>query len=673
MDRGSKNSGEKQPQPGRELGEWFHLDWDITTSPTSPNEPDNSRTISLTDTELSLKPIEGWSHSQKSTEYELKCPSCNVVLQASATFCSECGYLVEQKPEAVAGSSGLFEPGQVLREHYRLDKELTIHPAFTLWSGSDTSLSDKSYLVLVVPDTEKSEEKEEAADTAEQVSLHEQSLSSDATLVMSQIRKNWLTADEVSKLLELMPDALPRLIEAFATDTAQVFILNEPVGKSLWQAWNQSAKRNRSGYRLLGQLAGFLHQLHSQTLVTEDLTPDDFVVIDKDRLIFLGWSKLLPLPIAENEQLKHSLYSAPERMLAPGKLDFRADLYTFGAIVYSLYLGRLLKEDDFEAPGVVKPFAHIFPVADPFLTQLVYQTFQRHPGHRLASKDASKSDTSGFQFLLNMLDAAQSQPSALKLEVTSATCTGVIRSLNEDAVRVLRSTDAALNSIDEQAVIVLTDGMGGYEAGEEACQIAIAAILKYLATVPPFAKVIRQEIVEGEYSDATIQESLSSALQKANNAIFDKANDGEPMGCTCELMWLQHDTLYLGHIGDSRTYRYSGGVLESLTKDHTMVERMVQMGYLTREEAQYHPKRHELQQALGGTRHISPDLSITNLNCGDVLLCCSDGLTNHVRPMELEHVLSQPSSAEEMSRTLINLAIHGGGSDNISLVIIKVV
>ena len=141
------------------------------------------------------------------------------------------------------------------------------------------------------------------------------------------------------------------------------------------------------------------------------------------------------------------------------------------------------------------------------------------------------------------------------------------------------------------------------------------------------------------------------------------------MGTTLDICFIYNNKVYVGHVGDSRIYRIRGEIIRKLTKDHSYVQQLVEDGKITREEAEHHPKKNMLLKALGCMDCVEPDLRARNYETGDVLLMCSDGLTNMVEEKEIYRVVKE--NAETAPEVLVDLANKAGGYDNITVVTIK--
>jgi protein phosphatase len=170
------------------------------------------------------------------------------------------------------------------------------------------------------------------------------------------------------------------------------------------------------------------------------------------------------------------------------------------------------------------------------------------------------------------------------------------------------------------------------------------------------------------------KEVLAAALKDANRVVYNAARTGagrRGMGCTAEVVYVQARHLLVGHVGDSRTYHLRRGEMIQVTRDQTLVNRLVELGHLSEDEALTHPRRSELQQAIGGYAEVDPALYQSTIHPGDWVVVCSDGLSNHVAPDEMKEMLQRAASAETAARRLVNLANLLGATDNATVVVIR--
>jgi serine/threonine protein phosphatase PrpC len=225
---------------------------------------------------------------------------------------------------------------------------------------------------------------------------------------------------------------------------------------------------------------------------------------------------------------------------------------------------------------------------------------------------------------------------------------GLLREGNEDAAYA------------SPRVLAVADGMGGHAAGEVAAAVAIAALAD----------------LDGTQGDGDLREALAAAVAKANRILHDMVA-ADPaiggMGTTLTAMLWSGSRAALCHIGDSRAYVLSGGQFRQLTHDHTLVQSLVDDGRISPDEAAAHPQRSLLLRALDGTLDAEPDLTVTEAKAGDRYLLCSDGLSSVVSEETLHRTLASAAEPEEAVLQFVELAIKGGGPDNITCIVADVV
>jgi protein phosphatase len=187
-----------------------------------------------------------------------------------------------------------------------------------------------------------------------------------------------------------------------------------------------------------------------------------------------------------------------------------------------------------------------------------------------------------------------------------------------------------------------------------------------------------QHLRSGGASSRTLghdyEQLLAAALREANQKVHEASRIGlthKHMGCTAEVVYIDGWQVIVGHVGDSRTYHLHRGKLVQLTSDQTWVNRMMQLGALTPQEAENHPRRSEIQQAIGGHATLDPDLHHARLAPGDWILVCSDGLSSQINSEDLRALLQASPSAESAARRLINVANLRGAIDNVTVVVVK--
>jgi serine/threonine protein phosphatase PrpC len=208
----------------------------------------------------------------------------------------------------------------------------------------------------------------------------------------------------------------------------------------------------------------------------------------------------------------------------------------------------------------------------------------------------------------------------------------------------------------EPPLFVVADGMGGAQAGEVASGLAVQT----LGEMPP--------------DDGNVEEELTEAIVQANRRIHDKSQDDRAlagMGTTLTAAFVHDGKVTLGHVGDSRAYRYRDGELAQLTDDHSLVAELERHGKLTAAEARVHPQRSMILRALGIGAEVEVDTYCFVGEPGDVFLLCSDGLSGLVHDAVIAEVLKDCETLEAAAEKLIELANLSGGPDNITTVLFR--
>lgn len=233
------------------------------------------------------------------------------------------------------------------------------------------------------------------------------------------------------------------------------------------------------------------------------------------------------------------------------------------------------------------------------------------------------------------------------MKIVSRTHIGKVRSSNQDALLL---QDGA------HGLYGVADGMGGHRGGDVASQMAV---------------VLLGRVLEGKDPSEAL---LRAGIEEVNQMIFTEQlhnRDLSGMGTTLTVLWEDSDRLLLGHVGDSRAYHIRAGKIRQVSQDHSMVADLVRDGVLTEEQARVHPYRNIITRALGTADTIEVDVTELDRREGDKFLLCSDGLSEYVRPEEMLEILTK-TPAEDAAEIMLQMALDGGGQDNITLLIAEV-
>lgn len=266
--------------------------------------------------------------------------------------------------------------------------------------------------------------------------------------------------------------------------------------------------------------------------------------------------------------------------------------------------------------------------------------------------------------------------SRISLKASAGSHPGQLREINQDHVLAfVRSAKLG----DAMGLLIVADGMGGHQAGEIASQLAVDTIQESLAwmleeddseSTDPLPTIAREEKSDGS---SHLSRRLEIAVQEANKAIYDYALknpiEAGNLGCTLTCALVFRNMAVIGNVGDSRTYLLNEGELKQITDDHSYVWTLVSEGHIELEDIFDHPQRNVITRALGNASEVEVDLRYCELEVGDRLLLCSDGVWEMIRDQNEIASLLKSESLELAVDHLIEAANRYGGTDNIGVVV----
>ena len=234
----------------------------------------------------------------------------------------------------------------------------------------------------------------------------------------------------------------------------------------------------------------------------------------------------------------------------------------------------------------------------------------------------------------------------------AATDVGRVREVNQEYIYCSLKPVGKLPNL-----FLVADGMGGHKAGDLASRYTVESLINN---------------IENSRSDNPIT-IINDAIVNANKQLLLKAAESEEysgMGTTLVVCTIIGESMYVANVGDSRLYLYDGK-LSQITRDHSLVEEMVALGRLNRDEARRHEKKNVITRAIGGAKEVMADFFEAELTAGNRIIMCSDGLSNMVDDNEIEEIISSGLDIEDKTRKLLDRANENGGKDNIAVVIIE--
>lgn len=209
-----------------------------------------------------------------------------------------------------------------------------------------------------------------------------------------------------------------------------------------------------------------------------------------------------------------------------------------------------------------------------------------------------------------------------------------------------------------QNLLIVADGMGGHRAGDYASRLCVETMVQSLE----------------KSAHKTPVSLFEEAVTAANKAVFEESAshvEYEGMGTTVVACTLEENTLYITNIGDSRLYLIRDGI-EQITDDHSLVEEMVKQGNITESEARIHPQKNIITRALGINEEVQADFFEIDVEQGDVIMLCSDGLSNMIEDEDMEYIVKNSDTLQTAAESLVARANENGGNDNITVVLAEV-
>ena len=388
--------------------------------------------------------------------------------------------------------------------------------------------------------------------------------------------------------------------------------------------------------------------VHRRGLRVNDICPESVGYGADGRIKLTGLDYLSNDNELQSDPIFNDGYTAAEIYRAK-KVDKRADVFSIGALLYTCITGERLDCETWrEEAGPIR----FYPphVVTPALELVIRRALQFEPAARWPNVEALK---------VELLKLA----STVRLHTSSLTDVGRVREHNEDSVLELEYKRDSLINPAQAFLYVVADGMGGAEAGEVASAIAVETIRNY---------------VEGTLAGsgtADMRTILQEALEQANSKIIEHQAvhpEARSMGSTAVAALMNPPEAAVAWVGDSRVYIRDGQGLRQLSKDHSLVQRLIEIGQITPEEARHHEHKNVITRSLGArpTGPAGAESLSLRLKRGDRLLLCSDGLTTHVDDQQIDEVLRRHYDPTAAARELVVAANAGGGTDNVSVVVI---
>ncbi len=537
------------------------------------------------------------------------CPQCAQRNSPEETYCSACGAALVDAPPSLALAPLL--PGSVLADTYVLESGESLGSENRYTAHRLDEASAKMHL---------RERREDEAEAFHALSTRTAGVSHPAIVVPER---------------------------CFTHDGRAYLAVPDIAGTRLSTRIGITTEREAIAWGI--QLCQVLGVLHRNGLLCMELPPDG-VLLDKDGRLRLTHTESLsrrgePLAFASVADG----YAAPE-VYKPGDAEESADVFAVAALLFSLLVGKRLPVEGWAVQADPLVF---YPdkVVSPDFERILRQALAVDPHDRYVTIEALKT-------ALLTLTRFPRIRSAWWTDV------GQMRSHNEDAVLVKEQSQGTVAGKAFAGLYVVSDGMGGAEAGEVASVLTIHTVAAYVEKLWTAETPLTAEARE---------HGLRAAIAEANTAILAYArqhSEAAGLGATVVAALVHEQQLTLAWVGDSRGYLWEQGRLQQLSHDHSLVARLVEIGQLSPEAARMHEHRNVLLRSLGNKEQAAVDVLSCPLRRGARLVLCSDGLTGHVDDRALGDIVSRHRDPYDAALELVAAANAGGGSDNISVVVV---
>lgn len=577
------------------------------------------------------------------------CPNCGAVgNEADATFCQTCGGRLDSALLRPPTPPLPCEAGKTIAGRFVVQSLLWTAPTYNSYDAIQSSTSSRHTII-------------------------EQRLGFDDLAGASPVTPAGDSRPKLSSSLEEAASAFERFglfkpIEQTVEGDQSYVVLEHIQG----QAVAHFDQINEKEARDVGlQLCALAEQFHRHGWVYNEFEPYGIVLDEERHARLIGFDRARQAgTLVEHAPIYPSRgFTAPELFLPNASYDSRSDIYSIGALLQFLLSG--------ESAGTGESQG-LYPVAT------VFPTFERLLARALAEEPSDR-----FQTIAELRDALTDLNLPVVLQSGHFTDVGLVRELNEDSVLALNLTQYYESVQTQIGIYIVSDGMGGEAAGEVASRVTVRAVAEWVTdklisaslksthdekiAAPTQTGGLRLAVADGHEMATT--EMLKQAVIAANREViaYAASNPAERgLGATVTVAMMVGEVLTIAHVGDSRCYLVTGDQLEQLTEDHSLVQKMVNTGNLTRSEARSHPYRNVIYRSIGSDEQIDIDIIRRRLKSGDVLMLCSDGLNGMLGDDQIRDILLVNPDPNFAAKELVVAANAAGGVDNTSVIVVRI-
>jgi PPM family protein phosphatase len=524
-----------------------------------------------------------------------------------------------------------LEEGYFLRGRYRVDAFLEVKSGANLYRAID----EITHLTVIVKEKNRPQSR--------------------AHLSQKALRNPWY--DEFTILRSISYPTVVKAVDMFDENDRYYLIIEQLEGRDLGFFLTREKVSVHQSCDWMIQLCQSISQLHRRKIAHLDLNPKCIVVThDLQRVRLTGFTRALQLPIMFPVQNDTPGYAAPELELQEAHtIDERADIFSLGAIWHQLVTGcnPLKHRRDEDGLLIFPEVTYYVPDINPQMNTIIMKMLEPEPRYRYQSIDDVK------RAILALFHSTPFYASFI-------TDVGVVREANEDSYFVQDWHYVSQTRQLSHGIFIVADGMGGAQAGEYASAMATREVSNIVNE--SFEKLKRNPEQELNLLDI-----LEEGIKQANRNIYEAArrnSELQGMGTTVTAAIVYRGVVYIGHVGDSRAYLLSKDDIQKVTRDHSLVGRLLEIGQITEEEAAVHPQRNLIYRSLGAYPNVEVDLYERPFVPGTSLLLCSDGLVEHVKDAEIHEMVLQAPDKWRACNKLVNTANIRGGDDNTTIILV---
>jgi serine/threonine protein phosphatase PrpC len=588
---------------------------------------------------------------EKQTHLDETCPNCgSSESEPDATFCQTCGSKLDSALLHPPAPPAPCEPGKTIAERFVIQSLLWTAPTYNAYDAVVQGSPSSHHTII------------------------EQRLSlTDPFAGVSPVAPAGGMQGKVSGSLEGAAPAFERFglfkpIE-HAIEGDDVYIVLEHISGQAIAHFDQSDENEARAIGL--QLCTLAEQFHRHGWIYNGFEPYGIVLDQEKHVRLIGFDRARQAGASvEHVPIYPSRgFTAPELFNGEAVYDVRADVYSIGAMLQFLLSGESA------SPG---EGSFLYPVAT------VFPNFERLLARALAEEPRDR-----FQSISELREALTDLNLPVVLQSGHFTDVGLIRELNEDSVLAMNLTQYYESVQTQIGLYIVSDGMGGEAAGEVASRVTVRAVAEWVTdklisaslkstreekiAAPTHTGGLRLAVANGHEMGTT--EMLKQAVMAANREVmaYAAANPHERgLGATVTVAMLVAEVLTIAHVGDSRCYLLSGDRLSQITEDHSLVQKMVNTGNLSRSEARSHPYRNVIYRSIGADEQIEIDIVRKKLVSGDILMLCSDGLNGMLGDDQIRDILLVNPDPTAAAKELVVAANAAGGEDNTSVIVVRV-